>query len=265
MNRFSFDERVADRYNQQRKHPPDVSQQIGAAVVAQVDQTLPVLEIGIGTGRIAHPAAAAGCHITGIDLSPQMLQQVNRKNVTALQADMHHLPFPADRFGGVLAVHVLHLAGDWQRVLREISRVLRPDGVLIQGADWIDPESCVGMLRDELRRHAVRLDPALMPPAAGISRGEYLMQLGAENTETQIAAEWVTQVSPNERLEAIEQRVDAESWILSDAIFEKMLAHLRDYAAQHWHHLDAPQTVIRRFILTISRGNWKAIKNERFR
>jgi SAM-dependent methyltransferase len=39
----------------------------------------PILELGCGTGRILHPAAEAGCRITGLDISTHMLTECSRK------------------------------------------------------------------------------------------------------------------------------------------------------------------------------------------
>ena len=126
---FSLDRRVAKQYEAQRTHPPEVARQIGEAIAAQAGAAARVLEIGIGTGRIARPVVAAGCHVTGFDLSWEMLTELERPSTThttlaILQADMHHLPFTAKQFNAVMAVHVLHLATDWQQVLRDRKSVV---------------------------------------------------------------------------------------------------------------------------------------------
>ena len=260
---FSFDERVVSLYNHQRTHPAEVAAQIGQAIAAHTHPGGAILEIGVGTGRIAWPVAAQGRHVVGFDLSGQMLHQVESTRPADLssdlmltQADMHTMPFPDDTFSAALMVHVLHLARDWRTVMQETARVLKSDGVFIQGEDWIDPQSVMGKLRDELRMHAVRLDPSLMPPAAGVSRARFMQELGAHETTEVIAAEWVTWISPNERLEIIKQRIDAESWILSDELFDKMLVHLHDFAQSLWPDLDEKQPVNRRFVLKIAHGDW---------
>jgi hypothetical protein len=133
---------------------------------------------------------------------------------------------------------------------------VQPGGAFIRGDDWIDPESIVGILRNELRMEAVRLDPSLMPPAAGISKDDFLNSLGAHTTETLVAAEWTHYTSPADRLKIIEQRIDSESWILTDELFEKVLAHLYKTARSLHDDLEKPQPVKRRFVLTIMRGEW---------
>jgi len=261
---FSFDKRVAKNYEAQRTHPPEVAQQIGEAIASLAGPSAHVLEIGVGTGRIARPVVAAGCHLTGFDLSREMLEEVaggerpfsHQTNFNILQADMHYYPLCSNQFDAVLAVHVLHLAKDWQQVLKEAARVLRPGGIFIQGDDWIDPQSVTGQLRDELRRQAMRLSPNTKPPAAGISKQQFLAELGGPEVDELIAAEWTTWLSPNERLAAIQNRMDAESWMFPDDIFNRLFQELQAYAEATWADLDEKQPVIRRFLLKVSRGNW---------
>lgn len=258
---FSFDERVVALYNKARAHPSDVSEQIGHAIAKEVNGNKRVLEIGVGTGRIALPVAQAGCNVVGFDLSPHMLGEflspdMDSGSLEVLQSDMHKMPFENNSFDAVLAVHVLHLAKDWQQVIREAARVLQPGGAFIQGDDWIDPHSVVGRLRDELRRHAIRLNPNLMPPAAGISKADFMATLGGTDKTDLIVAEWTTYMSPNDRIAVVEQRIDAESWILTDDEFKKMLIHLREFSAGIWDDLDEKQPVTRRFKLKITRGDW---------
>jgi ubiquinone/menaquinone biosynthesis C-methylase UbiE len=253
---FSFDKRVAQRYNAQRAHPPAVSAEIGRAIAALTVPNARVLEIGVGTGRIAAPVVQAGCRVVGFDLSADMLGEVQQPNLTVFQGDMHALPLADDCFDAALAVHVLHLAHDWQRVLTATTRVLRPDGVFIQGDDWIDPDSVMGRLRDELRQRAIAMSPNMKPPAAGVSKKQFLAELGGTEQTECIAAEWETAISPAERLAMIENRMDNESWFLPEPLFNNLFTQLKAYAADTWTDLDKPQPVKRRFVLKITRGHW---------
>ncbi len=260
---YQFDARAATEYNQSRAHPPEVSQRVGAAIAEQIGTGQHALEIGVGTGRIAFPVARAGCRVTGIDLSGHMLQDLwddpaLYPMLRLARADMHRLPFADAAFDAVLAVHVLHLSQDVKTMLAEIARVLKADGKLIQGDDWIDPQSCTGMIRNELRAQVMRVAPDFIPPSALLPRDEILAELGGPQTrvDEQIVAEWTTYASPADRLQAIEQRKDPESWVLGPDLFEKCVAHLRTFAAETWHDLEAQQTVTRRFILKITHGAW---------
>jgi len=151
---------------------------------------------------------------------------------------------------------VLHLVKDWQEVLSEAARVLKADGVFIQGDDWIDPKSVVGMMRNELRRFIISKSTDFIPPSAGVSREQVLADLGGTNQEEIIAAEWTTMVSPADRLRVVENRADAESWVLPVELYDETLQHLRDYATQNWSDVEEKQPCTRRFLLKVTRGNW---------
>lgn len=248
---FSFDERVAGRYETQRRLPARVSAEIGSSIAQQVGGQKQVLEIGIGTGRIAKPVSNAGCAVTGFDLSANMLAQAHAK-IALAQANMLHMPYRSASFDAVMAVHVLHLERDWQRVLREVMRVLKPSGVLIRGSDWVDPDSVFGRLRHELRMRALNHAPNMMPPSARVSKDDFLHEIGGGDSETVIAAEWETTISPAQRLEMIEQRLDSESWFLPQPLFEILLAELKQFSAETWPDQNAQQVVKRRFMLTVT-------------
>lgn len=265
---FAFDDRVARHYNTQRAHPPEVAARIGSAIAAQAGGAgAHVVEIGVGTGRIAWPVAEAGCQVVGFDISGAMLAETYanphslaaRARLTLLQADMHRIPLRDASMDAVLAVHVMHLAQDWQTMLREVARVLRSGGAFIEGNDWIDPQSVTGALRDELRAKVAALSPNFMPPAATAPRDAFMQQLGGGQVTELIAAEWTVWVAPNERLHAIESRADNESWILPPALFDTVVQHLRAYATERWADLDAPQAVTRRFLLKVTHGDWQSM------
>lgn len=263
---FSFDARVSSQYVAQRAHPPEVSKAIGEAVLALVGADRRVLEIGIGTGRIALPVVEAGCRVIGFDLSADMLHEVGaqlandaqRARLRVLRADMHAIPLRDNSVDGAMAIHVLHLAKDWRKVLGEAARVMRPGAVFVEGNDWIDPQSVTGALRDELRAKVAALTPSFMPPAANADRETLLRKLGGGEFHELVVAEWIVHASPAERLSAIAERRDNESWVLPPALFDAVLAHLRDYAAARWDDLETPQPVTRRFLMKVWRGDWRA-------
>jgi len=259
---FAFDKRIAHDYDKHRAHPPTVSAQIGHQITSLLESQAHILELGIGTGRIAKPVAQAGGLITGFDLSLDMLHELqaslhsSKNGIPVVQADMQAMPFASHTFDAVLVVHVLHLAKNIEAVLREVVRVLQPDGVILQGEDWIDPDSVVGQLRHELRRLVLENAPHFRPPGLAKSREDILLELGAAQTVEYIAAEWTVSLSPAERLEAIAAKTDPESWILPQDLFEKVLEGLHTYAAATWASLEEPQSVTRRFALKITSGQW---------
>ncbi len=257
---IAFD-KIADVYDAQRGHSPEVAIAIGQAIVAQTGIGAQVLEIGIGSGRIALPTAAAGAQVTGIDLSTAMLATARERAAQAgaslwlLKADAQTLPFATATFDAVLAVHVLHLLPDWRTALAEMVRVVKPGGVIIQGIDWRDPASCVGLLRSQLRQAVMDLLPGARPPGAGAAVTQYLAKLGAPTGEPITAARWERAISPAEVIAGMAARIDAETWALDDAILQQAIERVQAWASQRWPDLHEPQVVEHRFLLTVSRTN----------
>lgn len=97
-----------------------------------------LLDIGTGTGRMLKLLGDHAESAVGIDLSPEMLA-VARSNLHAAglnrimvrRGDMYGLPFPDNSFNTVTVDHVLYLADDPPKAVREAARVLRPDGQLL--------------------------------------------------------------------------------------------------------------------------------------
>jgi len=255
---ISFD-KIAAVYDAQRAHPPEVSTEVGSALAALVGLGAPVLELGVGTGRIAIPTALAGSSVVGIDISREMLAvAAGRATVAGAQlalarADAQALPFATGSFAAALAVHVLHLLPDWRAALGELARVVAPGGLLIQGADWRDPDSCVGLLRGRLRMAVVELQPGSRPPGAGAAVAQALAKLGATTAEPTVAARWTRPLSPADVIAGMAARIDAETWAMPDELLEACVARVRAWAEGQWSDLSAPQDVEQRFTLTVTR------------
>ena len=93
-----------------------------------------VLEVGVGLGTDFVQFVRAGARAAGIDLTEAAVAAVRRRlELEALQADVRvgdaeALPFADASFDLVWSYGVLHHTPDTERALREIRRVLRPDG-----------------------------------------------------------------------------------------------------------------------------------------
>ena len=89
----TYGESFADVYDDWYADVSDVDATV--AMIARLAGDGPVLELGVGTGRLAIPLAAAGVRVIGIDASPSMLRLLDEKPgadaVTAVLADMAHL------------------------------------------------------------------------------------------------------------------------------------------------------------------------------
>lgn len=128
-----------------------VVEDVGFYVEEAVQSGGPVLELGVGTGRIAVPIAAAGIEVVGVDLSEGMLEVAReRAELAGVSIDLRHGDMrdpPAEgRFALVVIPFrsLLHMETDADRrsVLRAVAGRLAPDGrfvfdVFAPGADDI--------------------------------------------------------------------------------------------------------------------------------
>src|SRR5688572_32509746 len=97
-----------------------------------------VLDLGSGAGidvLLSARRVSPGGHAYGVDMTDEMLavartnqERSGNANATFLYGTIVELPLPAARVGVVMSNCVINLAADKPRVLREISRVLKPGG-----------------------------------------------------------------------------------------------------------------------------------------
>lgn len=94
-----------------------------------------VLEVGVGTG-LSLPYYPAGVHVTGIDVSPHMLDRARARlngradDFELALMDAQELEYPDDSFDKVVAMYVASVVPDPRRMVAEMTRVCRPGGEL---------------------------------------------------------------------------------------------------------------------------------------
>ncbi|MEV5641194.1 class I SAM-dependent methyltransferase [Streptomyces flaveolus] len=98
-----------------------------------------VLDLGCGTGSLSLLATEQGHRVTGVDLSPAMVElaraKLDGRDAVFLFGDAGAPPVGERRFDAVLVRHVLWTLPDPGRVLAHWRELLRPGGrlVLIEG------------------------------------------------------------------------------------------------------------------------------------
>lgn len=130
---------------------------LGFYIDAYVNEPGPVVELGVGDGRIAVAAALRGQSVIGVDLSTAMLDQCRRRaeragvldKLTLVNADFRD--FQLAEPAGLIALpyHSLgHLAAldDKRRAIAQVFSQLRPGGRFIFD-DFLMTPSLVGHMR----------------------------------------------------------------------------------------------------------------------
>ncbi len=105
-----------------------------------------VLEVAIGTGlNLEH--YPAGVRLTGIELSPAMLQLARARptdlEVDLREGDAHRLDFADDSFDTVVCTFSLCAIPDHHLAVKEMIRVLKPGGLLLL-ADHVASPNVIG-------------------------------------------------------------------------------------------------------------------------
>ena len=134
----------------------------------------PILELGCGTGRLVVPLARGGLDVTGVDVSPAMLERARQKvaaanlgeRVTLLEQDIRDLDLPGG-FGLAIAATntFMHLltADDQLKALASIHSALRPGGLFV--LDVLNPD--LGRLLEPGGQ--MHLDKVMTDPQTGHS------------------------------------------------------------------------------------------------
>jgi phosphatidylethanolamine/phosphatidyl-N-methylethanolamine N-methyltransferase len=97
-----------------------------------------ILEVGVGTG-LSLPHFRPDSHVTGIDLSAEMLakarQRVARRGLAHVDGlhvmDAEHLEFEDNAFDAVLAIYVASVVPSPARFAAEMRRVCIPGGTIV--------------------------------------------------------------------------------------------------------------------------------------
>ncbi|HBZ69454.1 MAG TPA: hypothetical protein DEP35_06875 [Deltaproteobacteria bacterium] len=232
-------DRAADRYDATRGFPPGVAEQVAALVheAAALNARAHLLEIGVGTGRLALPLAARGLRITGVDLSRRMMERLLAKcgslRVDAVRADATQLPFASASFDAVLGVHVFHLIPRWRDVLREIARVLHPRGLLVHGGDdrashWAQWRDCFG------QDHALQNVGVPYDEIENFPEQEGWQLVGAARHLA-----FSRHLEPRRLVEQLLRRDWSWTWALSDAQLNEAAESLRAALTRRFGKLDS--------------------------
>jgi demethylmenaquinone methyltransferase/2-methoxy-6-polyprenyl-1,4-benzoquinol methylase len=161
-------------FGQDRRWRRTVVEAVAAAAPARV------LDVATGPAGVAL-AIARRCRteVVGVDLDESMLRQGARNvrdagldgDVTLLVAQAERLPFTAETFDAVSFSYLLRYVDDPAATIQELSRCLRPGGVLASLEFYVPPQP---MWRAAWRLYTA----AVLPVLGGIAGGRPWWRVG---------------------------------------------------------------------------------------
>ncbi len=144
----AYGDRIADDYDAMASLPDDETH-ASVEALARLAGAGPILELGIGTGRVALPLAARGLHVEGIEASPRMVAKLRGKQggdaITVHQSDFSNFTLERARYSLVYVVFSTFFALLTQeaqiRCFASAARVLQPGGRFVLEVSVPDPAS----------------------------------------------------------------------------------------------------------------------------
>jgi len=133
------------------------------------------IEIGIGSGRFAAPFGIR----YGVEPSRKMIELAARNGARVAQGVAEYLPVQNQQFDFVLMVTTICFLDDIRKALREVYRILKPEGFIVIG--FVDKESTVGKLYWKNRSKSVFYRDATFFSVAEVT--EHLIQTGFDDFE----------------------------------------------------------------------------------
>lgn len=259
---IAFD-RAVEYYDQTRGYPAGIEAQAVAVVANALGLAAgqPVLEVGIGTGRMAVPLMRTqGYSYYGMDLSMPMMLKLREKqqpgeNIPLLQGDATMLPYKSGSFAGVVVVHVFHLVSDRAAMIAEIKRVLQPGASLVAVGDSVPQgdniQSELARKFDDFLREGGG-EPRRQPD--GPSEWDATLadlQAASPNVEDYTAFEWPQSRTPATLLDGFRRRIWSGQWDIADDTYQPALDKFSAWLqTEYGDRMNEPITNQRKFRVT---------------
>jgi ubiquinone/menaquinone biosynthesis C-methylase UbiE len=256
----SFD-RVAHLYDETRGIPAEVEAAIADGLVAALRQVSPtphLLEVGIGTGRIAVPLAARGVRVTGIDISTKMLAILRgkRRDIDVMIAEASQPPVRDGSVDAALFVHILHLVPDMEATVRATAALVRRGGLILEAGD--DREEGLRSQADELvRQTTLELSgvdiSGWKPYEQGFALFLAAMKDAGAGVEERTLARWKGETTGRRMLERLKRRDYSSAWKIPDGVMADLLERVTPKITELFGDLDRVVEYNRSFSVRIAR------------
>jgi ubiquinone/menaquinone biosynthesis C-methylase UbiE len=209
---------AADFYDETRALPEGVPERISAFIAKRADLThdTHLLEIGIGTGRMALPLSSHVGRITGIDISQKMMLRLRSKQagerIHLVQASGAQTPFADNTFSRVMISHVLHLVPNPTAILDEIARILTPDGLFLHCFSRYTDVGAMTHIREAWQNHK----PDHERGGYNWSNTDSILHQSGWRVRAEPEFEYNITSTPGEFLSMVKNRAWSSTWEMSD-------------------------------------------------
>ena len=189
-----------------------------------------IIEVGVGTGRIAKPLQERHFDLVGVDLSVGMLKKAKAKGVQGLvMADVNHLPARGKAFDAAIMAHVLHLLESPPDVFRSLASVSRKDVVVLVRKRDARPASgdALPKVREVYRRIAAEMGQPISD-RRGLWRkkeADFLSNFPPDELVT--VQDVVVDTTVGERLSFLEKRPYSWDRDIPDEVFRRAIQEVR--------------------------------------
>jgi len=129
----SYDE---SRYSSKiGQHIDDMHKRITRNILGHPGKS--VLDLGVGTGRLATWLAEGGFEVVGVDLSREMIKKARKKaqfphrDIDLVLGDVNFLPFRVEAFDCCICINVFNQISCTKALLEEVRSVLKRGGIFV--------------------------------------------------------------------------------------------------------------------------------------
>jgi ubiquinone/menaquinone biosynthesis C-methylase UbiE len=195
------------------------------------DNCSSIIEVGVGTGRVAKPLQERGFEIVGLDISKGMLLKAREKGVLRLiLADVDFLPLREKSFDAAILAHVLQIFENPAEVFGKIVGVVKKEVVALvrkRGDAHASDSSDDSIMRQVFEKVSAQMGYAL-PRRPGESRRKESEFLAAfPPTELITIQDELIETTADERLSFFEKR-PFRFWVeVPDEVFHKVIQEVR--------------------------------------
>ena len=185
----TYGERIADVYDELFAGVSDVAANVAFLDSLATLRPARILELAVGTGRLAIPLAGLGHDVTGIDISAEMLDRLRAVDTDRLVSTVHGdmvddlPPGPFDVvFVAFNSLFMLADADRQQDCFAAVADVLAPDGAFVVEAfvPWDPPRGGSHIEVRSMTADRVVLAADLTDPAAQVVHGQFVELVNGE-------------------------------------------------------------------------------------